>query len=211
MSRGQMRGQRHVADGDALAVPNDAIDVDRRKTEPGGIIVGVAPRQAAFERHPIAGAGREPGVRIRLDPRQGADVIAVRMVADDPFDRRKGDADGLDIVLDERRILRDCSVDQDGPAGRGDEIGRQAPCADIVDVRRNGERLDRLGPCRRLRRRRGRRGNHAEQRRGKPGKRAGHCFSSCLHQGFCGWALWISSGRAPPSQTIKIGGSHNRR
>ena len=55
-----MGGEHGVADGDALPLLNHAIDLDRREMEIGKVIIRVAAGHAAFQRHLIARAGREP-------------------------------------------------------------------------------------------------------------------------------------------------------
>ena len=99
---------------DRPAAFNNPIDLDRWEMIAGGIIVRVAARDATFQCRAIAGAGGELRAGVALDLRLGAVVVVVRVVADDPFHRSQRHADGFDVVLHQRRVLLDRSVDEDG-------------------------------------------------------------------------------------------------
>ena len=83
-----------------------------------------------------------------LDLRQGADVIFVGVVADQPLHGMQRDTHRLDVALDQRGVLGGGPIQQDGALLGDDEIGRQPLRPDVVDVGRDPERLHRRRPFR---------------------------------------------------------------
>ncbi len=139
------RGQAHPAQGHDLFVTQHAIDGDLR--EMAARIVGVAVVLAVLQRPAIARRGIElrPGVAAQLGDAAG--MIEMGVAVDDDLDVLQPKTEVHDIALDQRGVLRQRAVEQDGAMPRRNQIGRQAFGADIIDWADDAERRDRARPA----------------------------------------------------------------
>src|ERR1044071_2825679 len=141
---GNVRGHRDAAEGDGLAVFDDAIGDDRRVEEAIAEIRIVFP--AARVLRAITLAGDELRMRDALQLRDAAGVIVVRVAAEDVLDVGDFESELLDVRANHRRGLFEAAVEEEVTLRRGDEIRRDVGRSDVIDIADDAERFDRLVP-----------------------------------------------------------------
>ena len=137
-------GQGDAAQLDGLAVIDRAVDLDRREAQP---LVGFRSRiDAVFQGIALGHAGNHRGAGVGLQLGHAAGMVEVAVAVQQDLDVRQFEAELLDVVLNHLGVLRQADIQQDVALGRGDQPGRQAGRADIVDVVDDLERLEGRGP-----------------------------------------------------------------
>ena len=143
---GEVRGEGDAAEGDVIAVVEDAVNM--RGREAHGFIgrvmeVGRATRldDGNVLRHDVVfGAGET------LDCCAAGAVVVVSVAYQEDFGVGELEAELFDALLDERRRRFKIAVDEDVASGRDDEVAGEISAANVIEIPSDVKGRERGGP-----------------------------------------------------------------